>query len=316
MIGIRSPWLWGALPLSAILAISGLAWNWISLPDPAQADRAGLIKWLVLKELSEEGRGTQLALLDQMQVEFGSGPNLDAAQSGLSETLQARLDRNLRFLQQFWFFTRVEQLGGISAGARVVFLDDQIAFAERWGELTPSDSDQPDVFDMIDDWIASSQGKQKELAQNAVRAALQRFLQTRPLDAYPAATRLELANRIVEDLELGMSLGGVTVSANDAEANTLRNNGMLLVEAWLTDESRRYLTMSLERRIAYLDLRIEQIREWGVLDIFAGGGGSTVSAMTAFAAKSSEWIKRADDEDREGLQMLFRDVTQRLLFGG
>ena len=74
--------------------------------------------------------------------------------------------------------------------------------------------------------------------------------------------------------------------------------------------------MSMAKRAAYLDLRIKQIRKWGVLAIFSDGGGSPIAALTAFASKSNEWIKRSSDADRPGLQVLFRDVTQRLLFGG
>ena len=72
MIGIRKPWLLGLAPVTAVLAAAGLAWNWLSLPEPSKADREGLVKWLVLAEISEQDADTQLALLDRMQIEFGS----------------------------------------------------------------------------------------------------------------------------------------------------------------------------------------------------------------------------------------------------
>lgn len=323
-------WLWSVLPVSAILGTAIVAWNLAWLPDPASADRAGLIRWLVFVEIPERDREVQLQLLENLQTTFaGNDQPLGVEETGLSERLEQRLQRNLVHLQQLWFYTRCEQACQLAGENREAFLDRQIQFAERWGELTPSD-EGPDVFDRIDEWIAAAEGEKKRIAQDGVRFALHRFLQTRDLHQYPDEMHLELANRIVEDLEDGAeleSVAGVEPSATQAEAGEsdpqasqeaarLQANALLLIRAWLTDQSQHYAQLPPEQQREYLGRRLTQIQEWNVVGMMGQGDpADRLKTMLQFSQTVQSWIEEADDGERPAMEKLFRDITQRLMFG-
>lgn len=323
MFRYAKTWIWGVFPLSALLAAAVYALNLAALPSPVTADRDGLVRWLVFAEIRDREESVQLALLDRLQEVFSTdGEAMTVENTGLSESLQQRLERNMLFLQELWFYTRCEQACALGAAARPEFLDRQIYFAERWGDLTPS-NDGPDVFDLIDDWIAAVEGEKKRKAQDGVRWALHRFLQTRDLAEYPESMRLELANRIVEDLEYGSRLDAYDSNASSEAAEDkepdegrLEKNGLLLIKTWLTDQARQYSRMSVTAQSAYLAKRLQQIQDWNVVAMFGGSDeANRLEALAKFASTTQKWVDEASDENRPAMQKLFRDIAQRLLFG-
>ncbi len=309
--------LWGVVPVSLLLAVFGGGWFYFALPNPATADRDGLVRWLVLRDISTLDDATQLALLDRMQEEFSSGPVVEMNPADLPASVAERLQNNLGHLQTVWFYTRVKQLAEMPSGEMDAFLDEQIVFAERWGDLAP-ESGQLDVFVMIDQWIDGAEGDLKEASMNGVRLSLSRFLRTRSVEKYPNETRLELANRIVEDLEYGARLDQQSAPSAPDEALMIRQNATLLLEAWLTAEALKYEQLDDVARQAYLDKRTKQIKEWGVIELVASQTTETQSstqAMLAFAKESQAWIQRADPESQPALRTLLQDVAQRVLLG-
>jgi hypothetical protein len=78
---IHIRWLLPAVILSTIGLCAVLAWrSWaFSLPAPERADRDGLFRWLVLRDVPQEPWSTQLALVDRLEQEVERGVDVQGS---------------------------------------------------------------------------------------------------------------------------------------------------------------------------------------------------------------------------------------------
>ena len=94
------------LVAAATIVAAGATWYLLAvrLPDPRTASRAGLGRWLVLRDVSAEPREVQLALVDRLQAELKSGLAAESASVPLAPAYRLRLRENAEYLQQVWLW--------------------------------------------------------------------------------------------------------------------------------------------------------------------------------------------------------------------
>lgn len=107
----------------------------VHLPDPATADREGLIRWLVLRDLRDEPAEIRSTLLKRLQDEAKG--DLDPAALGeqLDERYRDRLWTNVLVLIETWYSNQVDAYQAAPASGRVACLDQAISEAQRWKAL-------------------------------------------------------------------------------------------------------------------------------------------------------------------------------------
>ena len=123
---------------AAALALAAWYLLVVRMPDPSTASRAGLFRWLVLREVAAEPREVQVALVNRLQAELKSGLAADTQGVPLSPAYRELLQKNAEHLKQVWFTTRVEEYTLVPAAEQMEFLTEQIDAISRWTALDRS----------------------------------------------------------------------------------------------------------------------------------------------------------------------------------
>lgn len=119
-----------ALAAAALAATPDL---WLyRLPDPAEADREGLFRWLALSDLAQEPLATRRQLIARFEEELDRGLKISAAADGLDKSYRARLRRNVRVLVGDWFRDAAARCAAAESEAQTALLDAQAEKIERW----------------------------------------------------------------------------------------------------------------------------------------------------------------------------------------
>lgn len=105
------------------------------LPDPATADRDGLFRWLVTRDLSQEPLETQRTLARRLEEEFQGGLNCKSAAESLTEDQRIRLWNNVLVLLEPWFLDKVEQYSTLSASERPAYVEKFIESVAAWKDV-------------------------------------------------------------------------------------------------------------------------------------------------------------------------------------
>jgi hypothetical protein len=105
------------------------------LPDPATADRDGLFRWLVTRDLSQEPLETQRALVRRLEEEFQGGLDCKSAAETLSEEQRTRLWTNVLVLLKPWFLDNVEQYSALAAAERQAYVDKFLESVTSWQDI-------------------------------------------------------------------------------------------------------------------------------------------------------------------------------------
>jgi hypothetical protein len=299
----------------------------VRLPDPSTASRAGLVRWLVQRDLSRESEGRRIALVDRLTHEVRladewSGP------VELTPPQRARLTDNLAVLKKTWFLSRVEQLFQLPAASRDAFLDEQIAVVYAWGSVhalllptgdpqtLPGDVDAGvDLMHQIDVWLAEASGPPRDKMVNALNLAVARWLATHDLAEQSPGFRSELAQRVALQLDYEPQLTTILDELPPAERTRLTDNGRLLMETWFRDCAAKYAKLpSRDERGSFVDGQIERIEKWGVLDFFAGSDAQDNSSGVLglqLIQMVQQWINQAPTDQQPMLRDLFNAVQQR-----
>jgi hypothetical protein len=329
---------------AACLAVAALAaWYqlFMRLPDPNTANRAGLVQWLVLRDLSTEPQEVQLALVDRLQAELKAGWQATSGEKSLGPAFRARLHKNAAHLQELWFKSRAAKYAGLAADEQMCFLSEQIETVARWSAVElplddpgsrpaePGDS-ATRFFVQIEDWIETAKGDEREQMIRAVQDGVVCWLAMRDLAEQPRVVRRELAKRIVRELNAGLKLDEILLDLSAAQRKRLLANGELLLEAWLCDEARAFAALPEAERPAYIDRQIDDVMRWGVLEALGApegqpdestsqpeAGSAHRAARLAGLARLSElvpnWLERAEPAERGDLAQLVSHVQARLL---
>ncbi|MEX0867244.1 MAG: hypothetical protein WD030_07790 [Pirellulales bacterium] len=110
------------------------------LPDPATADREGLLKWMVLRDLSEQPDVIQQRLVDRLENELRVGVDLKRVDTEVNEQRRRLFWRNVDFLLERWFRDHVAAF-------------HQLPKAER-GDYIRSTVDDLLTWDFVQNWRA------------------------------------------------------------------------------------------------------------------------------------------------------------------
>jgi hypothetical protein len=121
--------------LLAVVVFVGFAALWPRLPDPAVANREGLLRWLVTRDLGREPIEVQQVLARRLEEEFQEGLDWESTATRLSEPQRQRLWDNILVLLEPWFMEKVDRYFTMAAQERLAFLDRLIDMFTAWRGL-------------------------------------------------------------------------------------------------------------------------------------------------------------------------------------
>ncbi len=97
------------------------------LPSPEEADRKGLVRWLVVTDLRVEPLELQLRLLNRVEQELAAGIDLNGALAQLSPEQRQQLAANVDRLGECWFLRSADGYFTAPQSDRSAVLDQQVA---------------------------------------------------------------------------------------------------------------------------------------------------------------------------------------------
>ena len=107
----------------------------IRLPSPATADREGLIRWLVLRDLRSEPLETRTILVSRLQEETRLNLDPAALTKQLDPRYRDRLWTNVLALIETWYSNKIDAYLATPASERPAYLDRTIAEVQEWKDL-------------------------------------------------------------------------------------------------------------------------------------------------------------------------------------
>jgi hypothetical protein len=325
--GILTTVVLAALAVPALAAVGYYYWL-NDLPHPSSANRGELMRWLVLREVADQPKELQVALVDRLQEELLDGLAAESGSGGLDPSYRRQLDRNLETLKRVWFVARVKQYANVEPSHRNAFLEQQIAVIDAWSSLAGDASNGKDdgaagtsgassFFDKIEDWIAAANGEQRKQMIRGVQDGLVCWLATRDLAEQTMALRRDLAVRIARELDCGVEVGGGE-GMQIGRRQRLMANGMLLLEAWLHEQAARYARLEGDQRREFLDRQIDRLIRWDLPSLTDSSENdeqpSAAASFLKLSQQVDEWIKRADVSRREQLRKLADDFRRRFFY--
>jgi hypothetical protein len=160
------------------------------LPEPASADRSGLLRWLVLRDLEREPPEVCRALARRFEQEFAGGVNLGATKDRLNPAQQERVWNNVIQLLKAWFADRVDRYAQASAAERTAVVDATIDTISVWkgiGDLRadanptagPSEPKGllPLFLERLDEWKRDLEPQRQQQMTQFVQALEARWIQ-------------------------------------------------------------------------------------------------------------------------------------------
>ena len=141
---------------------------------------AGLLRWLVTRNLSSEDAAVQEQLLARLEVELRNGFNVGDSQAQLNDEQRMKLLANADVLGRRWFLQQVDRYFAHTDAQRPRFLSEQIDEIERSGivsalsaltaENAPSKSTWTSLSQRVQRWTAQLAPDQRAQAEQYVAA--------------------------------------------------------------------------------------------------------------------------------------------------
>lgn len=329
-----------------LLAATAGARSWLLyLPPPERCDAEELGKWLVLRDLTVESPAVRAALLERLEATLRDQPDFasTSTEPELSDRYRQRLADNIRLLKHQWFTDRVADYHACPAAERMDFLQRQLEVVLIWSNIdvpvgdaaaaTSADGMQTDTdtdsirhgytmefFGDIERWMAEANETDRAAMLTAVRDGMICWLATRPLTDEPPATRLDLAQRIIADLNSGLRLGDLFAPLTPTQRDQLLANGRLLLEAWFHAEAKFFASLPADQRTSHLDRRIDEFSAWGIGEFFAATDAGvskkqpSAADLIAFFAMIDGWIEAAAPATQPNLRRLADRMQQRIVW--
>lgn len=117
----------GFLVLAGVSGAAGGYLYWNRLPDPATADREGLVRWLVARDLTQESLELRQTLAVRLEEEVYAGAKMSEPADGQLSSAQAELlRRNIELLVEDWFRMKAADYQTTPPANRVAELDRQL----------------------------------------------------------------------------------------------------------------------------------------------------------------------------------------------
>jgi hypothetical protein len=179
-----------SLAMAVLVGAAGLMMFWPRLPDPATADREGLFRWLLTRDMSEQSPEIQLALARRLEQELMSGLDFRQSVQDLNEAQRGRLWDNIRVLMKPWFMHEVDDYHRFSNTEQSDLVDrflDVLAALQGLESLLPGQAVSPDppasqsdlmrtLMGQVDQWKAEVSAQQREQIDKFLSAVKMRWL--------------------------------------------------------------------------------------------------------------------------------------------
>ncbi len=178
----------GAIAAAMAMAVAGFCSG--RLPDPATADRDGLLRWLVLQDLSREPVETRATLARRLEQEFGGKIDWTAVGKKLDASQKDRLLENVALLLEPWFGDKVDGYFRLPEGQRQAYIDRTIDLIENLKGATALGADRPAegrkkspgllelLAERIGGWMNSVTPQRRDQAKQFLLALQTRWLQS------------------------------------------------------------------------------------------------------------------------------------------
>jgi hypothetical protein len=313
--------------LLAIIAAAG--WR-ITFPDPQTASVAGLRRWLVLRDLSQQSDETVLALVDRLQVLLLSEDSTGSIAEATDAQLK-RLGANIDILSHAWFLARARYYQTLDRTQGLNYLSEQIDAVLAWGELDdqiqtqlriankePPAASTLRLLDQIDSWVQKEPDNQRKQLENARADAVLVWLATSDLEEYEMSVRRAVVERITVELELGSGDAADRLPLTDAHRAQLLDSAWLLMEAWFQNRADEFVELPFEERAKFMEDQLDKVASWQLEKILAtepGSGlpnGELLTVVTQLLALIPEWIERAPADQQQRLQHLADELRHSL----
>lgn len=138
----RAVVLTGCLVAIALVITTAYWASKLQLPDPATADREGLVRWLVLRDLQHESPEVRATLLRRLEEEARRDLDPASFRLKLDRKYQEQLWANTLILIEIWYSNRVDAYQAASATDRSKFLDETIIEIMQWKSLAALQPEQ------------------------------------------------------------------------------------------------------------------------------------------------------------------------------
>ena len=140
--------LTGAALASLAAAVAALIQR---LPDPETADRRGLIRWLIERDLREQPWDLRLRLVSRVEQELLAGVDLREVATMLNADQCRRLIDNGDELARVWFVREADHYAAVAQDQQPSLLSQQIEHVRRLGIM--------DQLAAIEKWAAERTGR-------------------------------------------------------------------------------------------------------------------------------------------------------------
>ncbi len=117
--------------LLAVTVIATAAWHYAKLPDPAEAGRRDLLRWLVTRDLEHVPEATRAVLARRLAEEFAGETDWEGMAHQLTDRQRQRMEDNVVWLVGPWLRECARRYDALPEADRTDYLD-QFIDALRW----------------------------------------------------------------------------------------------------------------------------------------------------------------------------------------
>lgn len=326
--------LLGSVISVSVVAVSLLAAARIldpPLPDPALADRDGLFRWLLTRELAEEPHDVQLTLVRRLETELHLGVDWVSTSEQLSPQGRDLLWRNFETLLKPWFVDKVDRYFALAKEERSAYLDyslqtttlcrqlHQVCHAgDQTGDARSGESGLRFVstlLDRVDRWKSSAKPAMRERMSRFVRDAQVRWMSTHDLTGETLQTRRELIGNVDEESAEDLDWWQTVDELNGPGREQFRDNLVALIEPWFLDKMEGYYALETQQRTPYLDAMLELVERYRGQNAAGrsptAGSGDSEALLQTLLARISQWKANADAAQRQRINRFLLDLFLR-----
>ena len=289
-----------------------------ALPSPTDSTRSQLARWLVSKNVELEPPHVRLQLIDRLQSEFLGGWNPAPSRLPLTASQHSQLNANIRELKYQWFTARCYQFEALSTEERDAFLDAQIAFISKLQTL-PAESSSESFFEEIDRWRKRTHETQRPAVDQAISAAVLRWLQTEPIGSMEAPQIATLADRIAVQLDKGLDTSARSTHRLPSDRSDIwRANVDTLMRAWFQSQANACDRLPKAQRAEFVTDTVKRVSGWKLEKILSSTpkhdkNGNGADLIGHLATRIDTWIATSSDNDAARLRHFKNQIHRAVL---
>lgn len=316
----------GGLTLTLVAAALGGTAAWfLYLPHPNDSTRDQLFAWLVLRDLASQTPEIRQSLVDRFEAEILKGIDLSEVGVSLSPAQQQTVAANVEVLKYDWFVSSVDRYANVKEADKVEYLGEKIKVIEAFTTLNVGDPDAAgeeadSFFDDIGGWIVDAPAEQSDRMAAAVIDGVTAWLALSDLRDTPYEVRKQLAIRIIAELEAGMRLDEILLELNEPQMKQLIANSELLLQVWIYMSAKEYGPLDSDARTKYVNGKLDDIAQWGVMEALANPDGSAptpsqqFAAITRLTALMKEWINDAPTDNQPHVEAFVSHLGRNMIW--